>query len=1772
MRTHARTGSTHRVPVWRVAFAITALIAGGGLTGCGDDDPAPSRPTPTSTIAVATASPTVAVATPTATAPATGTSIAAASPTATSTVSSNRAPVLAPLANRSVPVGSDVLFAVSAEDPDGDEVTLSTGPLPADSYFLPDSGVFCVFGVDTHLGEVFEVTFFASDGELTTSTSVSITVVPEGVAGGIGGPPSITLAPVGDRIVRAGAPLAIQLVATGASPLVFKALPAKEIAPYTTIDANSGVFRFTPPASLAGRMFEVTFQACVPNGAECGTLQTHETIHIAVGDAATCPDYVPAGCEELAPGGTLPQPLAGCRVVRQAGTYVYENVNILDGGGLYFVEDPSGAIDFQVSSMLVEYGGVLQAGSAACPFGAQGGKLSIGLYGGDPSLEATVANPTPGIQCLTNPGADEPCFPTALHEGTKHYCVASDLVDAKDTCSATSPPLTDPNNFLLEHYGHLNFDPTPWGYKVLGVSYGGAIRMFGAKGTALATGDLDPADHCPVPPPSLSTLDATEMQAWAELSGSSWVRLEATGDTMVDSAARTLLTLDRVVDGWGVGDEIVVGTTDWYPSHSEQRTIRAVATVTTAGGPRTQLTVDPLLYPHETSMFDAARLEAENQATFTDPVNRKTADLRAPVGLLSRSIQIRSLGESARRIESDPGFPAVENCLDDGTGTVDPGCYFGGHVMFRQGFREVQIRGAEFRQLGQGGRMGHYPVHFHLAKSTAYTDGKAYVKDSSIWDSMNRFIVLHGSHDVTLARNVGYLSVGHGYYLEDGSEIGNLLCQNLGISARAALNEYYVAQSKAENWTGTPPAPSPASRFVPPILDGVCPGPGATQCACLNPPAAPAACTTDNLWGPTLRAGSDSYMPVMFWTMNAYNEMVGNQANGVYGFGSCYWLLGSGVSGASFSGHLFDGLANFNVAGAYQVPLLRFRGNGCSTATYGLPASAEVSPAALGEAQNTGYTAVENPYVAGRTAAQLGINFPRPAVVGNFQPIEANLGGVFNCGSTGVDDAALAGNEQACVTTIIDRFTTGFNWAERNYGSVWLRPGFYLLLNSAVTDQLFGGVTFVSAGSWVQVPPGYFSLAKNSLFAGTTQHGGSPWAQRSGPLFTISASDDPAHYAPCAKGGSITCNLESEGTGFWTGGFQPKRMINIYDGPHFADGNLFVDIGSWECDPQPCLGMSSAACEASLRARYGTNALPCGIYSSTFQPAPIPPIGQPIDPHRMIVLDAAVGWKQPNGFYYPPAFTYRGSTFYKNLPVGLPDPDPMNPLNQCYSFGPADGFMSPSQRPGDCRHYVIDRTVDYIAGSMLALNGGPGVFPAANNNLPVTPIDFSTILLDLDGSLTGSTAMIEGVSGAQPSTSLSRNSFFDAPAQTDECLSFGLQTSPYQFVTTVVAPLAASPATTDPTWVNPLLWPDPTNPSASGTPLVAIYRQWETGFDPEQCDQVCSAADPSKYGCTRAAFMMGPNIGQAPYLTMSQPPGLTGQSGALYYIDTSTGASQSTACVVAKTAQMFPAPFRANDSYVVYNLFARNDAVLRYQLHVGDHVADVAAIGGRWVRVKPHIQGGPAGNVASLQSSVGDACDPTAGTGWCAGLPTPTLETLDSGASVLTVTLDQRPLAASYVASTRPSYEQCMPRDLCYFDGTECQPCSSDPGKCIRQGDFLALDIASLSQPDATGTNPLEVVCKDWATYASGTTTETLGDLSLVDCPAGGCLGFAFTLPQGFQGNRTYEAVGAHLTQCFAEPSWLAKNSLGERLDQMSQPADPLCGAPRPAVATDFCQ
>src|SRR5208283_4011760 len=102
------------------------------------------------------------------------------------------------------------------------------------------------------------------------------------------------------------------------------------------------------------------------------------------------------------------------------------------------------------------------------------------------------------------------------------------------------------------------------------------------------------------------------------------------------------------------------------------------------------------------------RLQPRLQASIDPDLVANGAETRAAVALLSRSIRIVSEGDTLK--DSFPAFNPKTPCVnDDGKGP----CYsYGAHMVIRQGFASVQVSGVEFKQMGQGGRLGHYPVHF----------------------------------------------------------------------------------------------------------------------------------------------------------------------------------------------------------------------------------------------------------------------------------------------------------------------------------------------------------------------------------------------------------------------------------------------------------------------------------------------------------------------------------------------------------------------------------------------------------------------------------------------------------------------------------------------------------------------------------------------------------------------------------------------------------------------------------------------------------------------------------------------------------------------------------------------------------------------------------------------------------------------------------------------------------------------------------------------------
>jgi hypothetical protein len=221
-----------------------------------------------------------------------------------------------------------------------------------------------------------------------------------------------------------------------------------------------------------------------------------------------------------------------------------------------------------------------------------------------------------------------------------------------------------------------------------------------------------------------------------------------------------------------------VTTTDYLPGHSEKLQIRGIGPAPQGARVDFDAIDNPpgtigLQWPHNGVRYGGPNDTPNQKLTdrlperltksldsADDSVVKKGAETRAAVALLSRSIRIVSEGDqagetfdtAAARTECKAAQTEVPGDRGEAlppVGNKTFGCYyFGAHMVIRQGFAGVQIQGVEFKQMGQGGRLGHYPVHFHMARQTpARAPGErdiaknpvpkgTYVKDSSINESM----------------------------------------------------------------------------------------------------------------------------------------------------------------------------------------------------------------------------------------------------------------------------------------------------------------------------------------------------------------------------------------------------------------------------------------------------------------------------------------------------------------------------------------------------------------------------------------------------------------------------------------------------------------------------------------------------------------------------------------------------------------------------------------------------------------------------------------------------------------------------------------------------------------------------------------------------------------------------------------------------------------------------------------------------------------------------
>jgi cell migration-inducing and hyaluronan-binding protein len=201
-----------------------------------------------------------------------------------------------------------------------------------------------------------------------------------------------------------------------------------------------------------------------------------------------------------------------------------------------------------------------------------------------------------------------------------------------------------------------------------------------------------------------------------------WTKLAETAE----AGSTRIEVLDA--DGWRVGDEIVLASTDFNPRQAETRRITRIR------GDRVTLD-QPLEYMHF------------GEITYG-------VDERGEVGLLTRNIRVQASEDA----ESS---------------------YFGGHIMAMAG-SQMYVSGVELTRMGQHLQLARYPIHWHLNGDVA----GQYIENSAIHDTYSRCVTVHGTDNLRVENNVTYNTVGHCFFMEDGIETGNQFVRNLGIQTK----------------------------------------------------------------------------------------------------------------------------------------------------------------------------------------------------------------------------------------------------------------------------------------------------------------------------------------------------------------------------------------------------------------------------------------------------------------------------------------------------------------------------------------------------------------------------------------------------------------------------------------------------------------------------------------------------------------------------------------------------------------------------------------------------------------------------------------------------------------------------------------------------------------------------------------------------------------------------------------------------------------------------
>ena len=210
------------------------------------------------------------------------------------------------------------------------------------------------------------------------------------------------------------------------------------------------------------------------------------------------------------------------------------------------------------------------------------------------------------------------------------------------------------------------------------------------------------------------------------------------GNGPSSSQPDTIFVPQSIVGKWSVGAEILITPHTLVWNAVQVRRIQSISTFFASMTGNVALTL--------------------NETILRPTTLKESADFAVEVALLSRNIVFQG------------GPDAVTD--------------HGGHFMVMNTPAVVQtIEGVEFRNFGQQGELGRYPIHFHYCSDVP----GSVVSKNTIRESNQRCVVVHGTNKLRVQENVAFDTKGHCYMTEDGIETGNEFLYNLGAATGIPL-------------------------------------------------------------------------------------------------------------------------------------------------------------------------------------------------------------------------------------------------------------------------------------------------------------------------------------------------------------------------------------------------------------------------------------------------------------------------------------------------------------------------------------------------------------------------------------------------------------------------------------------------------------------------------------------------------------------------------------------------------------------------------------------------------------------------------------------------------------------------------------------------------------------------------------------------------------------------------------------------------------------------